>query len=54
MRVGCVVGRGVPGRREGGMKSNDEEGREVDVEVRDKREEDDGDVTWRLDVLTER
>ena len=26
LRVGCVDGKGVPGRREGGMKSNGEDG----------------------------
>ena len=36
------------------MKSNGEEGREVDVEVGDGREEDDGGVGGRLGCLTGR
>ena len=39
LRVGCVDGRGVPGRREGGIKSNGEEGREVEVRVDDAGED---------------
>jgi len=54
LRVGCVYGRGVPGRREGGIKSNGEEGREADVEVGDGRERDRGGVGMRLEGLTER
>ena len=53
LRVECVDGRGVQGRREGGMKSDGEDGREVDVEVGGGREEDRG-VDGRLDVVTER
>jgi len=53
LRVGCVDGRGVPGRREGGIKSNGEEGREADVEVEDGREEDRAGVDGRLGILTE-
>ena len=54
LRVGCVDGRGVPGRSDGGMNSNGEDGREADVEVGDGREEDRGGVAGRLDGLTGR
>ena len=53
LRVGCEDGRGVPGRREEGIKSNGEDGREVDVKVGDGREEDLDGVGGRLDGLTE-
>ena len=53
LRVGCVDGRGVPGRREGGIKSNGEDGREVDGEVGGGREENRGGVDGRLGVLLE-
>ena len=51
LRVGCVDGRGVPGRREGGMKSNGEDGREVDLKADDMVEDEVVSVTGGLDIL---
>ena len=54
LRVGCVDGKGVPGRREGGMESNGEDGREVDVKVDDIGGDEAFDVVCDLDGSTGR